>query len=466
MFFLLSLPQLIFTMPTIFDHISAKSKTAIRRTLRVSLEGQFEQAKTLIDELCGKMYAKIIPHKKCDELYKDIKCLLNDINSAFANYANSRKCAIGVDADGDISFINRFLNEYKLKINQLKDGIEEAKLHECRFDAKSKQHLIFIYQSFSSYSEDIAVQFDTLQSQYNELESVIYGPQSDEVVLNRFNRHFFNVTKSVESGIKGNFSKAIRNSFNIFHIDIFNGLSYIEFSYKPLKSKSPQKALREAQAKLLNPISTFLDGRFIDLCDKPQELAREIYEKQIDNSLVEELMTRLCLWNMLSNECVPQNEKFIRKRRRGRPIVDKFYEEYLDLNRLGDFMRETFQKLYHTSIEDDMRQEGQLSYAFLLALLIALNGGDPNRVYGKVACFCRFLKNTFGVLVRTLRSFQYYINKFVEFLQERNNGKSARTMSMSNIKRVIIRNKKFFSSEQLVSQIGRILTQNALFTYC
>jgi hypothetical protein len=142
------------------------------------------------------------------------------------------------------------------------------------------------------------------------------------------------------------------------------------------------------------------------------------------------------------------------------------YEKYLDLDKLGDFIRETFQEHYHTSIEEDMRQEGQLSYAFLLAVLVALNGGDPSRVYGKVACFCRFLKKTFGGLVRTLRSFQYYINKFIKFLRERKNGETARTMIVNDVERVVIRNKKFFSGEQLVSQVSGVLTKKAIISYC
>lgn len=147
-------------------------------------------------------------------------------------------------------------------------------------------------------------------------------------------------------------------------------------------------------------------------------------------------------------------------------MVDRFYEEYLDLDKLGDFIRETFQERYHTSIEEDMRQGGKLSYAFLLAVLVALNGGDPSRVYGKVACFCRFLKKTFGALVRTVRSFQYYISKFVEFLRERKNGKTARTMIVNDVERVVIRNKKFFSGEQLVSQVSGVLTQNEFISCC
>ena len=146
--------------------------------------------------------------------------------------------------------------------------------------------------------------------------------------------------------------------------------------------------------------------------------------------------------------------------------MDRFYEGYMDLDKLGDFIRETFQELYHTSIEEDMQQGGQLSYAFLLAVLVALNDGDPSRVYGKVACFCRFLKKTFGALVRTLRSFQYYINKFVEFLRDRKSGKNVRTMIVNDVERVIIRNKKFFSGEQLVSQVDSVLTQNEFISYC
>lgn len=452
-----------FTMPTIFDHISAKSKTAIRKTLRASLEDQFAQATSLVDALCGKMYATQIRHEECLKLYKDINCLLREIENTFANYAESRKCTIGIDDEGDISFMKKLLEEYKLKINQLKKGIEEAKQHEYRFDAKNKKESIKIYQSFLSHSEDITQRFETLQRQYNELENEVYGPQSDEVVLNRFNRHFYDVTQLVESSISVALSKGPSHSYGIFGDSL---AAKVFYSISNSKENVSKRSIRDLQEELLRPIHDVFNGRFRELYDKPLKLAREIYEQQLDNELVEEIMTRLCLWQKLVNVCGTHSLKNFYKRRRGRPMVDRFYEEYLDLDKLGDFIRETFQERYHTSIEEDMRQGGKLSYAFLLAVLVALNGGDPSRVYGKVACFCRFLKKTFGALVRTVRSFQYYINKFVEFLRERNNGETARTVIVNDVERVVIRNKKFFSGEQLVSQVSGVLTQNEFISCC
>lgn len=437
-------------MSALYDHISPHSETALRKTLRASLEEQFEQVKTLVDELCDKMYTKIIPHEECAELYKEIKCLLSEINSAFTYYAESRKCAIGVDTDGDISFVKQFLEEYKHQINQLKEGIKEAKQHECRFDVKSKQESIAIYQLFSSRSENIAEQFDILQRQYNELECDVYGPQSDEVVLNRFNRHFYDVAQSVESGLR----KVSNRTFESFcNIDLpalkksitesltresessaYNLFAKIFSSFEKTKKKEKKKKLnnviREEQIELFTPLWTFLDGRFIELYNKPQELAREIYDQQIDNEQVEDMMTRLCLWKHLedtkakyassqaSQEDQPSQQEQ-ETRRRGRPTVENFYEKYLDLDRLGDFIRETFKGLYGLSIEDDIRVKGKKCYIFLSILLIALNGGSPQKVMGKIACFCRYVKKTFGILGRSLRSFQMYISGIIAFLGNR-----------------------------------------------
>ena len=445
-------------MPTIFDHISTNSNAAFRKVLRDALKEQFEQVKTLVDELCDKMYARIIPHEECKVLYEDLIRLLREIENTFTNYAESRKCTIGIDDEGDISFMKKLLEEYKLKINQLEKGVEEAKQHEYHFDVKSKKELIKIYQLFSSYSEDIVQEFKTLQRQYNELESEVYGPQSDEVVLNRFNRQFYDVTQLVESSISVALSKGPSHSYGIFGDSL---AAKVFYSISNSKENVSKRSIRDLQEELLRPIHDVFNGRFRELYDKPLKLACEIYEQQLDNELVEEIMARLCLWQKLADACASQSLKSFYKRRRGRPEVDRFYEGYMDLDKLGDFIRETYQELYHTSIEEDMQQGGQLSYAFLLAVLIALNGGDPSRVYGKVACFCRFLKKTFGALVRTVRSFQYYISKFVEFLRDRK-----RTMIVNDVERVIIRNKKFFSGEQLVSQVGSVLTQNAFISYC
>ena len=116
-------------MPTLFDH----TPTAFRKMLRETLEGQFAQASSFINRLCEKMYAKEVLHTTCTELYIDIKSLLTNTEATFAYYSESRKRAIGVDADGDISFIKTFLKEYKLKINQLEKGVEDAKQHEYLF---------------------------------------------------------------------------------------------------------------------------------------------------------------------------------------------------------------------------------------------------------------------------------------------------------------------------------------------
>ena len=437
-------------MPTIFDHISAKSKTAIRKTLRASLEEQFAQATSLVDDLCGKMYATQIRHEECLRLYKDIKVLLMGIGKTFANYAESRRRTIGVDADGDISFVKKLLDNYKLKIKKLAQGLNEATLRELRFAAnETEKQAISIFQSFSSKNKDTEVLLETLQRQYDELEHDVYGPQSDEVVVKRFNQQFYDVTQSVESGLREVSTRSLDSflgiDFSSLEKSISEALSKERSAYsllakilspfketkkKEKKEKKINEIIREEQIELFKPLWSFLGGRFIELCNKPQELAREIYDQQIDNELVEDMMTRLCLWKYLENtkakyassqereESQPcQQEQDVQ--RRGRPTIEKFYEEYLDLDRLGEFIRETFRELYGSSIEDDIKRKGKKCYLFLSILLIALNGGSPQRVQGKIACFCRYVKKAFGMLGRSLRSFQMYISGTIKFLHDR-----------------------------------------------
>ena len=38
---------------------------------------------------------------------------------------------------------------------------------------------------------------------------------------------------------------------------------------------------------------------------------------------------------------------------------------------------------------------------------------------GKIACFCRYIKKTFRILGRSLRSFQMYISGTIDFLRNR-----------------------------------------------
>lgn len=92
-------------MPTLYDHISSNSKTAFRKVLRTTLEGQFAQATSFVDGLCKDMCAeRIYPHQ-CLGQYGEILKMLHDIEVTFANYAESRRRAVGVDTKGDIAFM-------------------------------------------------------------------------------------------------------------------------------------------------------------------------------------------------------------------------------------------------------------------------------------------------------------------------------------------------------------------------
>lgn len=86
-------------MPTFYDHISATNKTAIRKTLRVTLEEQFAQTTSLVDELCKDICTERIYPQQCLGKYGDIQNVLREIEVTFANYVKSRKRAIGVAKD-------------------------------------------------------------------------------------------------------------------------------------------------------------------------------------------------------------------------------------------------------------------------------------------------------------------------------------------------------------------------------
>ena len=113
-----------------------------------------------------------------------------------------------------------------------------------------------------------------------------------------------------------------------------------------------------------------------------------------------------------------------------------------------------------------MQQGGKRSFYLLLAFLIALNGGDPIRVSGKIACFCRWVKDFFCILGHSLRSFQYYIHDYYYEYYIEKDKRILRTRIVNDIERVNIKNKKFFSGEQLVSQVSGVLTENAKISYC
>ena len=105
--------------------MSYKSSTALRKTLRSSIEEQFGRITSHIDALCKAMYAKDVCPNYCKDKYKHINEALSDVGSTFALYAESRRRAIGVDSDGDISFMRKLLNNYKQEIKQLEYGIDD-----------------------------------------------------------------------------------------------------------------------------------------------------------------------------------------------------------------------------------------------------------------------------------------------------------------------------------------------------
>ena len=69
-------------MLTLYDHISATSKTAFRKMLRTTLEEQFAQTAPLIDALCKDMCADTIYPGHCLARYKDIECVLREASVA------------------------------------------------------------------------------------------------------------------------------------------------------------------------------------------------------------------------------------------------------------------------------------------------------------------------------------------------------------------------------------------------
>lgn len=399
-------------MSTLYDHISATSKSAFRKVLRTTLEEQFAQTAPLIDALCKDMCAETIYPGHCLARYKDVERILRDIEVNFANYAESRKRAIGVDTDGDITFMKDLLAEYKLKITRLRKGIEERLSHVRYFDSErpEKRNTINTLKSFLSSNKDIETLLTALQRQYDELAQEIYGPQDDKVVLKRFNRHFFDVTQSTESF----WQKTIFSKFD--NIDAKPAIEIIStFFLPPIDYEAEIRREQKRRLKLLREVygENYSSSLFAD----PQALANDIVERKMTNEEVDKIMVNLYAWQRLEDLKNAPSESHIAKHQRGRPPEDRFYEGFMDLDNLKEFMHEDFQEQYHTPIKEDVKHGGKNSHYFLCALLVAINLPCTDRVRGRVTCFYHYLQGVFGKIGRTLRSFQKYIDGFLEFLQ-------------------------------------------------
>lgn len=417
-------------MSTLYDHISATSKTAFRKVLRTTLEEQFAKTAPLIDALCKDMCAETIYPGHCLARYKDVERILRDIEVNFANYSESRKCAIGVDSDGDIAFMKDLLAEYKLKITQLKKGIEERLTHVQYFDPErpEKRKTINALESFLSSNKDIEMLLTALQKQYDELAQEIYGPQDDKVVLKRFNRHFFDVAQSNESAWQKAFSLSSDKLFIVADKVLSTQKTSEKYSYTENSlwyriyghMIAPQKdiqAIHCDQIELFKPLFDLFEGNLAELISNPQALARNINDRQLPNEQVEDFMTRAYLWQRLDDLKDSPSKSHIANHQRGRPPEDSFYEGFMDLDNLKEFMHEDFQEQYHTPIKEDVKHGGKNSHYFLCALLVAINLPCTDRVRGRVTCFYHYLQGVFGKIGRTLRSFQKYIDGFLEFLQ-------------------------------------------------
>ena len=403
-------------MSALYDHISPHSETALRKTLRVSLEEQFGGITSHINALCEKMYAEEVNRYYCKTEYEHINRILDDTKRTFARYADSRRRAVGMDIDGDISFMRTLLSKYTQNINQLKHGLEEAIRHERYFNLYKPEtkNRITSLELFLSLNGDVEDRLQALQRQYDELEQELYGPQDDKEVLNRFNRQFYDVAQSHESAWQKALSESIPANVTG---SLFGGDSLAERVFMHIASpKKNLQAIHHDQIELTNRLRNYIAGELTSLYTNPQALAREINTRQLVNEVVETVMADLYAWQRLDDLKNAPSESHIVKCQRGRPPEDRFYEGVMDLEKLEKFMCEDFQELYHAPIKEDVQKGGKNSLYFLCAMLVAVNLSCANRVRGRVSCFYRFLQRIFGKMGRTLRYFQKYIDGFIKFL--------------------------------------------------
>ena len=400
-------------MSTLYDHISYKSSTALRKTLRSSIEDQFGCITSHIDALCKAMYANEVLPNLCKDKYKQINKALDEVGSTFALYAESRRRAIGVDSDGDIKFMGKLLNYYKQEIKELELGIEDAIYREKdpnSHEPESKKRIEFL-KLFLSLNKDVENRLRDLYNHYEKLEQELYTPQDDKELTKRFNKQFYDVAKSQESDWKKEMLEIFKN---ISVQSTSREKQYIHSLFaSPLKDVN---AIYREQKKLTNSLYNYLDGGLSSLYTNPLELAREMNTRQLDNELVERIMTDLYSWQCLDDLKNAPSKSHKAKRARGRPTEENFYGEFMDLENLQKFITEEFNEQYHTPIKEDLEHGGKNSYYFLCAILVALNFSDIGNIRGLVSCFYRHLQKIFGKVGRTLRSFQKYINEFLEYL--------------------------------------------------
>lgn len=164
-------------------------------------------------------------------------------------------------------------------------------------------------------------------------------------------------------------------------------------------------------------MDSFLDGDFYSLYDNPLLLAKEIKRRKVKTEELNDIFARLHCWqllNRLENHSPPA---------RGRPTIENFYCDFLDLQKLGETIDEIHRSTYHRSLREGLKKDNKQVCHFLLAVLLAIYKGHWDDIFGKIAAYVRFLTNICGLrCIQTLRSFQLKVQQFLRFSKDLHKG--------------------------------------------
>ncbi|MBQ8501582.1 MAG: hypothetical protein IJ494_04635 [Bacteroides sp.] len=104
---------------------------------------------------------------------------------------------------------------------------------------------------------------------------------------------------------------------------------------------------------------------------------------------------------------------------RGRKVVHHFYKGMSDIQ-LYKVLKEQYQRLYHTSIEESASVSSERTVTFLVCFLIGLYRYDFDKIWGNISSYVRFLQQRYASEhLPCLRTFQRRVKLYEDYRNHR-----------------------------------------------
>lgn len=392
-------------MQGILENISKTSQDVVRKLIYKNIKQAFHETDVQFERLCNLLYAESICYSQCKQEFENILDTLECIEHLLTKYTEQQMQVIGVDKDCSIEFIENKLEQYKLKTNELKEGIADRVRHESYFTSnKTERHLIVpLYKKFLSLTNELGDMLNTLLKGYKALFETIYSSDK-ELVLNRFNNHFRYVANKIYKS---------SNALTLF--ENVGGFSSFEPKLTDIIEAKTAEEYPCHPCFLPSITVNIFKEKFENIYDKPDELSRTIIEDRVDNSDINDFFGSLVISKLLYD--AQNGISNPHHRTRGRPPEDFCYIDYVD------FIRETI--ITTCPIKPKKRLERTDSNHFfdwMVACFVSFANFIGDELYGKIASYYRFLEDIGFTPPFGLRHLQQKINDFRLYLREKKKG--------------------------------------------